>query len=204
MRAAIWGGMARALLLPLALLAAPALAHDYTAGDLRIDHPHAFATPPSAPVAAGYMTVANQGEADDVLLAIRVDPAVAGTVQLHEMAAEGDVMRMRERADGIPLPAGETVALEPGGLHVMFMRLPQGFADGTEFPATLVFKGAGEVAVTFQVERRDGAADHSDHAGHGDGSADGSEPMHGSGGTMDHGDGGNGTDAAAETGGADG
>ena len=154
-RIAICGRMIR-FLLPL-LLAAPAAAQDHAAGDLRIERPYAFATPPSAPVAGGYMVLRNDGEADDVLLEVRVDPGIAGTVQLHGMTMDGVVMRMRERADGIPLPAGETVTLEPGGLHLMFTRLPQGFADGSGFPATLVFEGAGEVTVVFEVIRR-GAA----------------------------------------------
>ena len=195
--AAICVGMTRMLLLPLALLAAPAFAHDYAAGGLRIDHPHAFATPPGAPVAGGYMTIENGAAEDDRLMAIEVDPDVAGTVQLHEMTMDGDVMRMREVEGGIPLPTGETVALEPGGLHVMFLRLPQGFEDGTAFQATLMFEAAGEVEVTFQVERRGAARDRPGHAGHGDGMAGGA-------GTMDHLGDANGTDAAAGASGEDG
>ena len=182
--------MARTLLLPLALLAAPALGHDYAAGELRIDHPHAFATPPTAPVAGGYMTIENGGTVDDRLIAIEVDPSVAGIAQIHEMAMEGDVMRMREREGGVPVPAGETVALAPGGLHVMFMRLPEGFAEGREFPATLLFEKAGEVEVVFTVERRRAARDHADHGGDGNGTSDAAEVT----GTMDHDGAAHGTD----------
>ncbi|MEM9797090.1 MAG: copper chaperone PCu(A)C [Pseudomonadota bacterium] len=142
-----------------------AQAHEFTLGSLTIDHPFAFATPPAAPVAGGYMTIANDGPSDDVLLAVRVDPELAGMMQLHEMRMEGDIMRMSEIEGGIPIPAGETVKLEQGGLHVMFMRLPQGFEEGQEIPATLIFQQAGEVDVVFNVEAR-GAQEH-DHSGHG-------------------------------------
>ena len=192
--------MTRTLLIPLALLAAPAFAHDYAAGELRIDHPHAFATPPTAPVAGGYMTIENGGAENDRLVAVEVGSAVAGMVQLHEMAMEGDVMRMREREGGVPVPAGETVALAPGGLHVMFMRLPEGFAEGREFPATLLFERAGEVEVVFMVERRGATRDHVDHGAQGNGTSDAAEGA----GTMDHDGAGHGTDGAHAAGDSDG
>jgi copper(I)-binding protein len=151
-------------------------AHGYALGDLTIDHPYAFATPPNAPVAGGYLAITNSGEADDVLTAVRTAPDFAGMVQLHEMTMEGGVMRMGEVAGGIPIPAGETVTLEQGGLHVMFLRLPRGFEEGQEVPATLVFEQAGEVEVVFDVEARGAVTDHGAHgAGHGiegDGAAD--------------------------------
>ncbi|MDB2407892.1 copper chaperone PCu(A)C, partial [Jannaschia sp.] len=87
---------------------------------------------------------------------VRVAPDVAGTVQLHEMSMSDGVMRMARRDGGIPIPAGETVTLEQGGLHVMFMRLPSGFAEGLAIPATLVFEQAGEIEVVFTVEARGG------------------------------------------------
>jgi copper(I)-binding protein len=151
-------------------------AHEYTVGDLVIDHPHAFATPPNAPVAGGYLAITNTGGTDDVLTGLRTAPDHAGLVQLHEMTMEDGVMRMGEVAGGIPIPAGETVTLERGGLHVMFLRLPRGLEEGREIPATLVFEQAGEVEVVFTVEARGAARDHGAHgAGHGmedDGAAD--------------------------------
>ena len=50
---------------------------------------------------------------------------VAGVVEIHEMAMEGDVMKMRALANGLDLPAGKAVALKPGGYHVMLMDLKQ-------------------------------------------------------------------------------
>ena len=155
-----------------ALAVAPtAMAHEYSVGDLTVDHPYALATVGNAPVGGGYLQIVNSGDGDDVLVAVRVTPEVAGMVQLHEMRLEDGVMRMNEIPDGIPVPAGGTVTLEPGGLHVMFMRLPEGLEAGTEFPATLVFRNAGEVEVSFTVEERgtpDGADDPHGHSRHGE------------------------------------
>ncbi|WP_055663945.1 copper chaperone PCu(A)C [Jannaschia seosinensis] len=138
-----------------ALMTAPAaLAQEYDVGDLSIVDPFALATVGNAPVAGGYLEIVNEGEADDRLVAIRVAPEVAGMVQLHEMRLEDGVMRMDAVAGGIPVPAGARVVLERGGLHVMFMRLPDGLEAGRQIPATLVFENAGEVEVIFAVETR--------------------------------------------------
>ena len=66
----------------------------------------------------------------------------------------------------IEIPAGETVKLKPGGLHVMFMGLEDPLTEGENIPATLVFENAGEVEVTFNVEARDGDHSGHDHSGH--------------------------------------
>jgi copper(I)-binding protein len=137
-----------------ALLALPAAAHDDGIGDIAIHAPRILATPPNAPVAGGYLSMTNEGETDDVLLSVRVPETVAGLTELHEMAMEDGVMRMSAIEGGIPVPAGETVTLEQGGLHVMMMRLARGLAPGDEVPATLTFRDAGEVEITFAVEAR--------------------------------------------------
>lgn len=66
---------------------------------------------------------------------------VAGVVEIHEMAMEGTVMRMRELAGGLPLPAGQAVELKPGGYHVMLMDLKQQLKAGETVPVTLVVEG---------------------------------------------------------------
>src|SRR6056297_2719052 len=90
-------------------------------GDLALSASFAFATPPGAPVAGGFVTITNTGAADDRLAGASSD--VAGHMEVHEMAMDDGVMRMRELADGLAIPAGETVTLEPGGFHIMFMDL---------------------------------------------------------------------------------
>ena len=146
-----------------ALLGAPAHAHDYATGALAIAHPYAIETVGNAPVGGGYMTISNTGPTDDRLIAVEVAPDLAGLVQLHEMSMDNGVMRMGPLEEGVPLPAGETVTLEPGGRHVMFMQLRTGLAAGTEIPATLVFEKASPVDVVFKVEPRGGEDGHSGH-----------------------------------------
>jgi copper(I)-binding protein len=71
----------------------------------------------------------------------------------HEMdMGDGDMaMVMQEMADGLPLPADETVSLEPGGYHVMLLDLVEPLETGDEFELTLDFENADDVTVTVTV-----------------------------------------------------
>jgi copper(I)-binding protein len=66
---------------------------------------------------------------------------LAERVEIHEMSMADGVMRMRE-IDALPLPAGQEVALKPGGFHLMFMGLKQQAQAGEEVPLTLVIEAA--------------------------------------------------------------
>jgi periplasmic copper chaperone A len=77
--------------------------------------------------------------------------------ELHTMSMKGDVMEMRQ-VDAIELPAGKTVELKPGGLHVMFIGLKQPLTIGSKVPVTLKFEKAGDLKVEFDVVSRPPAA----------------------------------------------
>ncbi len=158
----------RTSLLALALAAAllqstAAIAHDgphpaaapagqmavVTIGDINVTGVFSRATLPNAPVAGGFMTLTNNGTSDDRL--VSASAPVAGVVQLHEMTMDGDIMKMRELPDGIVVPAGQTVTLQPGGLHLMFMQLRGPLVEGTTIPLTLTFERAGSITVDMGV-----------------------------------------------------
>lgn len=142
---------------PALLLALPARAHhDTVLGALTIAHPWARAAAANANGAA-YMTLRNAGAAADRLIAAAT-PA-ARTVELHTHVREGEVMRMRPVRD-IALPAGQTVRLRPGGLHVMLIGLTEPLQQGREVPLTLRFAEAGEVTVQLEIQAA-GARGHS-------------------------------------------
>lgn len=133
----------------LALLPASAGAHDYRVGSLRIDHPWATATPQGAKVGAGYLKIINEGTQPDRLVAIS-SPA-APRVTLHGSVKEGDVVKMRALDKGIEIKPGETVALVPEGMHVMFEGLSSPLVADTRVKATLVFEKAGSLPVEYAV-----------------------------------------------------
>jgi copper(I)-binding protein len=67
------------------------------------------------------------------------------------MAMDGDVMKMRQ-VEAIEVPAGKSVELKPGGLHIMFIGLKAPLKAGDKFPLKLKFEKAGEVTVQVNVE----------------------------------------------------
>jgi hypothetical protein len=119
------------------------------AGDLLISGAFSRATLPGAPVAGGFMSIQNLGTEDDAL--IGAETPFAGMTQLHQMRMDGDVMKMSEVEGGIALPAGETVILAPGDLHVMFMQLREPFEEGALVPVLLTFEKAGPVEILLRV-----------------------------------------------------
>ena len=127
---------------------AAASAHQYQAGAITIQHPHARATVPGQPTGGAFMVLVNKGGADR-LLGISAD--VARSTELHEMKMENDVMRMRQ-VDAIALQSGQTVELKPGGYHLMFVGLKAPLKAGESFPMKLKFEKAGEVTVDVKVE----------------------------------------------------
>ncbi|MGK7753528.1 MULTISPECIES: copper chaperone PCu(A)C [unclassified Roseovarius] len=146
----------------LILSAGMTAAHDYTVGDLEIMHPMAFETPKMAKAGAGFMTITNNGDTDDVLLEVRAD---FPKVEVHTTEETDGVAKMMH-VDNLPVPAGETVELAPGGYHVMFMGFSSQLEEGQEIPATLVFENAGEVEVMFNVESRPEEGETMDHSNH--------------------------------------
>ena len=78
--------------------------------------------------------------------------AVAGVVEIHEMAMEKDIMRMRARPNGLDLPAGKTGELKPGGFHVMLMDLKQQIRGGEVVPLTLIIEGRDKKQTQIEVK----------------------------------------------------
>ncbi len=76
---------------------------------------------------------------------------VAGIVEIHEMAMENNVMRMRA-IPGLALPAGKTVELKPGGYHVMLMDLKQPLKEGESIALTLVFEGEDKAKSNVELK----------------------------------------------------
>jgi hypothetical protein len=75
---------------------------------------------------------------------------LAGVVQIHEMAMDKDVMKMRE-IPGLDLPAGRTTELKPGGYHVMLMSLKGQIKGGDAVPITLVFEDGAKRRFTQEI-----------------------------------------------------
>lgn len=158
-------------LLPLALvaLALPAAAHDFKAGDLRIDHPYATPSRPGVTTGSVYFRgIRNTGSTPDRLLSAST-PAAA-SVEIHRMqmvkGGQGEVMQMRA-VPALEIAPGATVVMKhgtPDGHHLMLIGLKAPLKDGDRFPVTLRFEKAGTHDVNVWVQTpRDAGREH----GHG-------------------------------------
>ncbi|OBZ92444.1 hypothetical protein ADU59_27330 [Pararhizobium polonicum] len=126
------------------------------AGALEISGGTVKAMLPGAKVGGGGFIVKNDGSDGDML--VSVESPAAGRVELHEMTMQNDVMKMRKLEQGVAIPAGETVTLESGGLHLMFMDVKKPFTEGDSIPVTLTFDKAGKVSYVLAVGNAAGGA----------------------------------------------
>lgn len=147
----------------VATLCAVAWAQPITKNTLTIDHPHAMATAPGQPHGAVFFKrIENKGTSADQLIGARA--TVSKTVEVHRMAMENNIMKMRE-IPAIEIPPNSSVMMGRGskeGYHLMLMHLKSPMKEGDTFPMTLIFKNAGEVDITVTVEK----ASMGKHGGH--------------------------------------
>lgn len=115
---------------------------------LEIRDAWAAPNPGGVDIAAGYLTIANGGEADRL---ISVTSPRATGAEIHEMSMDGAVMRMRQVTGGLDVPASGVVTFGPSGLHLMFTGVTQPFAEGEDIPVTLTFEKAGVREITLPV-----------------------------------------------------
>jgi copper(I)-binding protein len=113
------------------LVSLPALAQVSVSG------PWIRATVPQQKTAGAFMQLRSVKPAR----LVEVKTPVAGRVELHQMAMEGQTMRMRA-VESIELPAGQTVNLASGGYHVMLFDLHRQLKDGEQVPVTLTVQDA--------------------------------------------------------------
>jgi len=139
-----------ALALACILGAAPALAGDARKDSIEIKGAWARASAgPMMRAGGAFMTLTNHGTSPDRLIGAAT--GVSKLAELHTHIKDGDVMRMRA-VEAIDLPAGKTVELAPGGLHVMLMELEKPLEQGTAFSLVLKFEKAGEIALDVDVQ----------------------------------------------------
>jgi periplasmic copper chaperone A len=162
--------MTRILALLATFLAAPVLSHELTVGDLQFIHPHIPQPAATAKAAGGFMAIVNNGSEPDRLIGLESD--IAAKSEVHESKVDANGVGTMSHVDFIEIPAGDTVSLEHGGYHIMFMGLTGTLTEGEMRKATLIFEKAGRVEIEFMIDPPAGqgsmdATDHSDmdHSG---------------------------------------
>ena len=112
---------------------------------------------------AVYGTLTNNSGEDITLVGGMTE--VAGIVEVHEMAMIGGEMKMQKIDGGLVIPAGQSVALEPGGNHLMLMMLSEDVTAGDEISVTFDFDGAEDLTVDGVVAKPAEGGDEEYHSG---------------------------------------
>lgn len=137
------------LLSAFTFFTAQTLAHEYSTGDIEIDHPWSREAPPTATVIAGFFQLKNNAQQDDYLISASTPVAKRVEIHTHEMS---DGMMQMKQIDRVKVAAQETVMFKPGGYHLMIFNPEKAYKQGERFPMTLTFQNAGEVQVELAVE----------------------------------------------------
>jgi|TARA_B110000093_G_scaffold130225_1_gene139208 copper(I)-binding protein len=135
------------LVVALIMICSSVWAEDYKLGDLTVME--SFSYPTNGRSGAGYFTLTNDGPVD-VLMAVTAD---FPRVMIHESLMQDGVMTMQHRMM-VEVPERGEIEFGPGGYHVMFMGLDEGWAEGDEIEASLQFKNAGTLNIKFVVIMR--------------------------------------------------
>ncbi len=130
----------------LAVLAVGAAAHEYAIDKLTIGHPWAPAS--HGKTAAVYLTFVNDGPKGDKLLG--VSTPLAAHAGLHSNEKMGEMVHMHQLT-AIDIPAGQTIELKPGEMHIMLEGLQHPLKEGEMVPLTLTLANEGDVHVEVMV-----------------------------------------------------
>ena len=98
---------------------------------------------------AAYMTIRNTGDTPLTLIGL-VTP-LAMMPEIHQSKTNADGVSSMAPTDEITIAPGESVSLEPGGLHAMLMQLQTPMTEGGSYPLTLLFDDGGEVTVEVPI-----------------------------------------------------
>ncbi len=108
-------------------------------------------TVPGGNVSAAYMQIKSSAP----VKLLKVDAAIAGNVEIHNMNMKDGVMEMKA-VDAIDVPVNKIVELKPGGYHVMLMMLSKPINKGDSVPLKLTFEGGDKKTFTINVNAKAG------------------------------------------------
>ena len=110
----------------------------------------AWARPALGPNGAVYLTL-DGGETDTAMTGASASSDVAAEVEIHQTVMRNDGTMGMTQLSQVDIPAGSTVMMVPGGLHVMLIDLSQPLELGDTFDMTLTFDNGAELTATVDV-----------------------------------------------------
>lgn len=121
---------------------------------------------------AAFGTVTNTSGQDLTLTGGKSDHA--DVVEMHETVSDGaGGMEMKHKEDGFTIKPGESKTFEPGGDHIMLMKMTKAIEPGEKITITMT-SSHGDIPIEFTAKEFAGAqenyapGDHSEQGDHGD------------------------------------
>ena len=96
-----------------------------------------------------YFTIENKSDVPDTLFSVKSE--ISDKIQIHETYSSGDMMGMRE-IGSIVIEPGKDVKLEPGGKHIMVLKLKKDIKAGDKIDFILNFKRTGVISITAEAK----------------------------------------------------
>jgi copper(I)-binding protein len=134
----------------LVVIAILALVAGACGGEASLDVAEAWARPALGPNGAVYLTVEG-GEADTALSGVSASSDVAAMVEIHQTVLRDDGTMAMTGISDVEIPAGSTVMMVPGGMHVMLIDLAEPLELGDTFDMTLTFDNGTQLTTTVEV-----------------------------------------------------
>lgn len=104
---------------------------------------------PAGGVSAVFVRIENTTASADTLIAARTD--ASDDVQIHQSVQDTDGLNRMAPAETVPVPPGQTVALEPGGLHIMLLDLQRDLTVGDSLLVEFDFAQRGTLIARVPV-----------------------------------------------------
>jgi hypothetical protein len=98
-------------------------------------------------VTGAFMTITSTVDAH----VVGITSPVADRAEIHEMKMDNDIMTMRA-VPSLPLGAGKTVNLAPGGYHIMLFGLHQQVKAGDSVPLTLMIEDSRKQRTPVEIK----------------------------------------------------
>lgn len=133
------------------LLIAGSLVSAYSSADsLNIESAYVTALIPGQEVSAGYISITNLGDQDQILQSF--SSSAAQMVQLHETTMSNGMMSM-DRIDELVVPAGGSIDMQPGGLHLMIMGVDKEAFAGDSIDMQISFASGEVIDINIPVKK---------------------------------------------------
>jgi len=116
-----------------------------------VEKPWVRAAPPGAATLAGYLVLRNP--CTSAVVVKDVESRDFGMPMIHRTEIVDGVSRMRHVGE-LTIPAGASLAFEPGGLHLMLMKPRRPLPEGEKAGIRLVLADGRRVFAEFPVRRQ--------------------------------------------------